>query len=83
MYVNSISLVKCVSWVGEHRHITRDMCFVVGKHISLGIYVSCVGEQISQGIKTCVPLSMKHLSLGTCVLRRGRHITGDMCFLSR
>ena len=78
MYVNSILLVKCVSWVGEH-NIARDMCFVVGKHISLGIYVSCVGEQISQGIKTCVPLSMKHLSLGTCVFYVGEDISLEIC----
>ena len=51
---------------GGGTHITRDMCFLGGgtyiprdmcsqalEHISLGIYVSLVGEDISLGI--CVP----------------------------
>ena len=28
-------------------HITRDMCFRVEEHISIGIYVSQVGEHVS------------------------------------
>ena len=46
-------------------HITRDMCFPGGEHISLGICVSLVGEHISLGI--CVSLVGEHISLGICV----------------
>ena len=64
MYVNSISLVKCVSCVGEH--ISLGMCVSsVGKHISPGICVSWVGETNFTG--------------DTCFLCRGMHITRDIC----
>ena len=35
---------------GRGTHITRDMCFRVGEHISLGICVSQEGEHILLGI---------------------------------
>ena len=51
---------------GGGTHITRDMCFPGGEHISLGICVSQVGECISVGIRV--------------LPGRGTHITTDMCF---
>ena len=36
-------------WGGGGTHITRDMCFPGGEHISIGIYVSQVGKHISLG----------------------------------
>ena len=46
-------------------HITRDMCFQVGEHISLGIRFPQVGEHISLGIY--VSQVGEHISLGICV----------------
>ena len=62
--VNSISLVKCVSCVGEH--ISLRICVsCVGKHISPGICVSWVGET--------------NFTKDICFLCRGTHITRDIC----
>ena len=46
-------------------HITRDLCFQVGEHISLGILFPQVGEHISLGIY--VSQVGEHRSLGICV----------------
>ena len=59
---------------GRGTHITRDMCFLGGKHISLGICVSQTGEHISLGI--CVFQVGEHISAAS-------HITRDMCFPGR
>ena len=50
---------------GRGTHITRDTCFRVGEHISLGIRVSQVGEHIS--LRICVSQVGEHISLGICV----------------
>ena len=58
-------------FVGRETHFTLDMCslcFLVGEQISLGMYVSCLGEHISPWIS--VPLPMKHISLGTIMCPR-------------
>ena len=51
-------------------HITRDMCFPVWEHISLGICVSQVGKHISLGI--CVSRVKEHILLGICVAQVGK-----------
>ena len=50
---------------GRGTHITRDICFPGGEHISLGICVSQVGKHISLGIY--VSQVREHISLGICV----------------
>ena len=56
----------------------------VGERISLGIYVSWVGEHIQ-----CITRDIRfgvgeHIPLGICVsLDRGTHITTDICFQGR
>ena len=53
----------CLLYRGTH--ITRDMFFLVGEHLSRGICVSCIGEHISVGI--CVFWVGEHISQGICV----------------
>ena len=62
--------------------VTRDMCFLGLKHISLGICVSLVGEHISLGIFVCL-VRGTHITRDMCFPGWGTHITRDMCFLGR
>ena len=54
------------------KHITKDMCFLHGEHISLGICVSLLGEHRSLGI--CATRAGEGISLEICVSLLGGHI---------
>ena len=59
------------------RDITGDMRFPSREHISLGICVSHVGEDMSLGIR--VSQVGEHISLGICVFQVGEHISLGIC----
>ena len=64
-----ISLVICVSRVGEHISLARDMCFAGG------------GTNITRDM--CFPGRGTHITRDMCFPGRGTSITRDMCFLGR
>ena len=64
-------------FLGRGTHITRDMCFLGGEHISLAICVYHVGKHISPS-DMCF-LGWEHISLGICVSQLGEHISLGIC----
>ena len=63
MYVNSISLVKCVSWVGEH--ISLGICVLLqGNTYHQGYNVSCVIFNITRD--KCSPIHETHITRNMC-----------------
>ena len=76
-----ISVVICISRVGEHTSLVRDMCFAGRKtHITMDM---CFPGREQISLVICVFRVGEQVSLGICVSWVRTNITRDMCFPGR
>ena len=76
-----ISVVICISRVGEHISLARDMCFAGRKtHITMDM---CFPGREQISLVICVFRVGEQVSLVICVSWVGTNITRDMCFPGR